>query len=225
MMTTSGLSSDALRSGVGHRARLADDLEVRVALERVPEPLTDQIVVIDQQHRRRVRTVASGAADYWTLSPGTSCRSDTLPRRGAAAEHNAHGRAARISARISRVGPYSLGPFGHDRHARSCRRPPGPPMPRPSSLTSTFAYGGSISQLTHRFAALACLRALVTASCAIRRSSDSIAAGRRAVDSSRLRCTRSPADGADRAGVVGDRAARARRGARRRVRSSKRREP
>ena len=59
MMTTSGVSAANSREPLGDGGGLADDLEVVGALEGAAQPLTDQVVVVDQEHTRRHFVIGS----------------------------------------------------------------------------------------------------------------------------------------------------------------------
>ena len=50
-----GLEVAGLADGLGGGRRLADHLELAVALERVPQTLADQVVVVDEQNPRAGR--------------------------------------------------------------------------------------------------------------------------------------------------------------------------
>ena len=52
-ITTSGLQQREQPAGVGERPGLAGDLEVAVALERAPQALADQLVIVDEEHADR----------------------------------------------------------------------------------------------------------------------------------------------------------------------------
>ena len=52
-MTTSGRCSASCVLGLGHRAGLADHLEVARPVERAAQPLADQLMVVNEQHANR----------------------------------------------------------------------------------------------------------------------------------------------------------------------------
>ena len=68
MMTTSGCSAPAWRTASAAVAGLADHLELAVALERVPQALADQVVIVDEQHLGAGRS-ASGLVVMLGVTP------------------------------------------------------------------------------------------------------------------------------------------------------------
>ena len=64
-MTTSGLEDGELAQALGDGGGLAADLEVVLALEGARQTLTDQVVVVDEEH-------AGGRFASWLQRPSVS---------------------------------------------------------------------------------------------------------------------------------------------------------